>query len=113
MNEIERKFYDAFSECLNNKKICINNVLYDFAKYDFGYQLDSKESSKVIIFDFKAHPEEDWFSGYIPDFAVYMFSSASGFVVEIDGHEWHEKTKEQAKADKEKDRAYLKKVLFL
>jgi very-short-patch-repair endonuclease len=32
----------------------------------------------------------------------------SGYCIEIDGHEWHEKTKEQVRADKEKDRAYLK-----
>ena len=30
------------------------------------------------------------------------------FVIEIDGHEWHEKTKEQAMRDKCKDRAYIK-----
>lgn len=45
-------------------------------------------------------------NGYIPDFI--MIADSSIFAIEIDGHEWHEKTKEQAAADKQRERVLLK-----
>ena len=42
----------------------------------------------------------------MPDFILE--NQYCNFIIEIDGHEWHEKTKEQAKRDKQKDRAYIK-----
>lgn len=109
MNEIETKFSDAISEYLKNEKICINNNVFRLDKEEFGYQLDQENGDTFIIFDFKVHPKDKCFSGYIPDFAIFINGAEQGYVIEIDGHEWHEKTKEQAKADKEKDRSYLKK----
>lgn len=107
MNQIETKFYDAFSEILQrgfviyqDQKINIKNVM-DW----YNIQLNADE----LDFQIEPQPDEDLFDGYIPDFVIYVNNLLSGFVIEIDGHEWHEKTKEQAKADKEKDRTYLKK----
>ena len=108
MNEIETRFYNTFLEYLNNNEIYVNDKVYKLGKYEFGYQLDSKQDETCIFFDIKVQPKNDCFSGYVPDFCIYMNGAEQGYVIEIDGHEWHEKTKEQAKADKEKDRAYLK-----
>lgn len=73
-------------------------------------------------------PAEEWLSdGFLPfltdpDFAVYPQTkigpyrvdflcehnknlSRRSVVVEVDGHDWHERTKEQASRDKRRDRA--------
>lgn len=50
-------------------------------------------------------------SGYKPDFLIEITSCLNEimkFAIEIDGYEWHEKTKEQAANDRRKDRIYLK-----
>lgn len=108
MNEIETRFFDAISEYLKNERICIGNKVFRLDKEKFGYQLDQENGDTFIIFDFKIQPKDKCFSGYIPDFAIFINGAEQGYVIEIDGHEWHEKNKEQAKADKEKDRTYLK-----
>lgn len=69
-----------------------------------------KELSNVT-FTVTASTERYEISGYKPDFMIEMTGSldeAVRFAVEIDGYEWHEKTKEQAANDRKKDRAYLK-----
>lgn len=108
MNEIEKKFFNAFSEYLNNKNLFINNKFYELLECESSYQLSAKDDDTLILFEIEIQPNAECFSGYIPDFAIYINGVESGYVIEIDGHEWHEKTKEQAKADKEKDRIYLK-----
>lgn len=108
MNEIESQFFNSFVEYMKNDKLCINNKIFKLDKEDFGYQLNQEDGDIFFIFDFKVQPTDKCFSGYIPDFAILINGAEQGYVIEIDGHEWHEKTKEQAKADKEKDRTYLK-----
>lgn len=41
---------------------------------------------------------------YRVDFLVTNYGSEAGVIIECDGHDFHEKTKEQAKHDKERDR---------
>ena len=94
MNEIETKFYEAL-DC----KLFLMHTKVGKDHYAFTDNFD---------FTIEAQPRDDCFSGYIPDFAINVNNEKEGFVIEIDGHEWHEKTKEQARVDKEKDRAYLK-----
>ena len=96
MNEIETKFYKTL---MNAEKQGIFECL--------GGNYYSLSNSNVY-FDIKIHPNEDFFSGYIPDFAFTINGLTMGYVVEIDGYQWHEKSKEQARIDKEKDRAYLR-----
>lgn len=107
LNQIESLFYNTFIKYLENDFISINNKMFEITKFDNGYSLFEK-NKKVICFQMEVQPNEDCFSGYIPDFAIYMGGKDEGFVIEIDGHEWHEKTKEQARLDKEKDRTYIK-----
>ena len=106
MNQIETKFYDSFVGILER-----GFVIYQDQKIDIDYNEEwySIQFNKdEILFQIEAQPNKFYFNGYIPDFAIYMNNMISGFVIEIDGYEWHEKTKEQVKADKEKDRTYLK-----
>jgi Protein of unknown function (DUF559) len=50
------------------------------------------------------------FNQYRVDFMATMFDGfASLLVIECDGHEWHEKTKEQASSDKKRDRYFVMK----
>ncbi len=112
MNEIETIFYNTFIEYVKNKNVCLNNNIYNVKQDDceektFSFSMRDYERSFII--DFEEHPQDECFSGYIPDFAIFMKGLYQGFAIEIDGHEWHEKTKEQAQRDKRKDRAYIKK----
>ena len=47
------------------------------------------------------------FDQYRADFFVTRPGRESGFIVECDGHAFHEKTKEQAARDKQRDRWFL------
>lgn len=96
MNEIETKFYQTLMNTEKQGELeCLDKNCYSL-----------KNCS--TCFDIKIHPKEDYFSGYIPDFALILNGLPMGYVIEIDGYQWHEKSKEQARIDKEKDRAYLR-----
>jgi very-short-patch-repair endonuclease len=56
---------------------------------------------KSIEIGFRAQPE---IGKYTVDFLVTASFSDTMVVIECDGHDFHEKTKEQAKHDKERDR---------
>ena len=107
LNQIESIFYNTLIKYLENENICINNKIFEVEKFDNGYCLFEKHE-KCICFDIEVQQKNECFSGYIPDFAIYLGGKFEGFVIEIDGYEWHEKTKEQARIDKEKDRTYIK-----
>ena len=107
MNEIETIFYNTLIKYLEGESICINNKIFNIEKFDNGYCLFEKDK-QCICFDIEVQPKQDCFSGYIPDIAIYLGGKYEGFLIEIDGYEWHEKTKEQARIDKEKDRSYIK-----
>lgn len=110
MNEIEKLFYKSLEKYLLNNIVLINNRKYKIKNLgDDSYNfIAEKDITHNFIIDIYSQPKDDCFSGYIPDFAIYINGACSGFVIEIDGHEWHEKTKEQARIDKEKERAYIK-----
>lgn len=107
MNQIETKFYETFMDILKRGFVIYQDQMVNIKKDDeyFNIQLNENE----IELQIEAQPDGNMFDGYVPDFVIYMNNLLSGFIIEIDGHEWHEKTKEQARADKEKDRTYLKK----
>ena len=77
----------------------------------FGYYYFKKkfENLNYEILDFRLQEE---IGKYRVDFSLYINkkkqslnkSTVEKFVIEIDGHDFHEKNKEQVKRDKEKDR---------
>lgn len=112
MNEIESLFFDTFLEYVKNKNVCLNNIIYAITqvedKDNLSFWFFTEDYKSSFIIQLEDHPKDKCFSGYIPDFAIFMNGLYEGFVIEIDGHEWHEKTKEQAQRDKKKNRAYIK-----
>lgn len=106
MNEIETKFSETLNEVLERGFVIIQDHRCEIAKEDDWYEIIYGKNN--LYLQIESQPKDPYFSGYIPDFAIYINNQNAGFVVEIDGHEWHEKTKEQVRADKEKDRSYLK-----
>ena len=110
MNEIEKLFYSSLEKYLRNQIVIINNEQYRIVREDEDvYNFINKNNKRSnFILDIQIQPKDDCFSGYIPDFAIYVNGAAYGFVVEIDGYQWHEKSREQARIDKEKERTYLK-----
>jgi very-short-patch-repair endonuclease len=68
-----------------------------------------KQMERFLPYDYKLHSQynlEVCGKKYRADFHVVVSSKGEdyGFVVECDGHDFHEKTKEQARNDKKRDR---------
>ena len=106
MNQIETKFFETFNEVLGRGFVIVQDQELEIKK-DGDYYSLTVPSGKMF-FQIECQPSAENFNGYIPDFEISLNGLYGGFVIEIDGHQWHEKTKEQVRADKEKDRAYLK-----
>ena len=95
--------WESISECESpiEQMFCIdfnwklyNNPVYKIL-FNLGYEIDDIGKQYKI-------------GKYRVDFVFYLKNIKTGkyknFIVELDGHDFHEKTKEQAKKDKEKDR---------
>jgi hypothetical protein len=106
MNQIETKFFETFNEVLDRGFVIVQDQELEIKKDGDYYSLTV--SSGKMFFQIECQPSAENFNGYIPDFEISLNGLYGGYVIEIDGHQWHEKTKEQVRADKEKDRAYLK-----
>ena len=101
MNKIEKLFSESLTDYLEQEKVNIGGRDFEITKEEDWYILQSSEKQSIAI-SIQAQPREECFSGYIPDFAIYVNGAYYGFVVEIDGYEWHEKSREQSWIDKEK-----------
>lgn len=96
------------------EKLFIIKFLDYIIENGFGYKiyvyaLDEKLVLEVSIPDgtgFVIIPQEV-FKKYRLDF-LFLFDKKGRLAVECDGHNFHEKTKEQAKRDKERDRVFTK-----
>lgn len=134
MNEIEEKFYKAFTtfvesaptvsvfdnygDKVSEVKVmkrdmgCLtDNLYFDLEIKDFSTN-NYPTIHPIFVLDPRQNMNKS--KGYMPDFKIEHIGSynksvtSSSFSIEIDGHEWHEKTKEQAAADKRRERAFLK-----
>lgn len=117
MNKIEQMFYEKMIMVLNSflSRVYVNGYewSYSFSKEDFEencYQITiQNEKTKISrLLTVETNDSDINIAGYIPDILISIDSSEVGYAIEIDGYEWHEKTKEQAANDRKKDRAYLK-----
>ncbi len=120
MNEIEKQFKTAFKNFLktenkievqrsNGEKIFIIETVADdvfnainLKIIDCEWGMPEFKTYITYHLNQNDYPEID---GYKPDFV--MGTPAQQFAIEIDGHEWHEKTKEQAAADTRRERSLL------
>ena len=134
MNEIETKFFEAFDNYVfQNPNLELTSS--DGCKYaelqirfnpteskttrmlftnGFSFDLsifDCENGMKPVSETFSVANDDNkdfGFEGYKPDFIISGKHSPFNYAIEIDGHQWHEKTKEQASYDKRKDRIYVK-----
>ena len=107
------------SEIFSKTKVTCSVVpeLTDLENGAFGFNLNIKKTACCkyetegefdSVFDITCGNVTHDTNGYIPDFRITGGVNFCDFIIEIDGHQWHEKTKEQAAKDKLKDRVYLK-----
>lgn len=117
MNEIETIFYSNFMLFIKSKHIksyISNNgieYLYNFDSKEDYFNLNiTTEDQRCINIAFTIDKQNgDYeFNGYKPDFTIGIEGLFSGYVVEIDSYQWHEKSREQSILDKKKDRNYIK-----
>ena len=127
MNEIETKFYEASKNYFKQEMVQeitdgnsgkFATIKTKASEEDWGCVYDDYVAFNLIIesvFDFIGKSQililpqtkEFTIDGYRPDFTI-VAEGCTNFIIEIDGYEWHEKSKEQAITDRKKDRAYLK-----
>jgi very-short-patch-repair endonuclease len=129
MNAIEKRFYDAICDLAKQKvSASVHSEEWEMkiAEYAFYEEEYREEDCSVFSLEmtFPSIPDvirKNTFnlfvepqckvSSYTADF-VFTVEGILGaiikLVIEIDGHDWHEKTKEQAAYDKRRDREIAK-----
>lgn len=86
--EIEHKCLSPIEKIMYS---ILDRIKYDiFQSYSHDFNIDILPQEKI--------------GSYIVDFLVIADFSDDKVIIECDGHDFHEKTKEQAKHDKERDR---------
>ena len=92
---IERRLAVAMAEHLNCRKVIRGEIKYNLDIVAIDSQKELFVEGKLVRVDF-----------YI---AVYNEKTHQGtqFIIECDGHDFHEKTKEQATRDKQRDRLLM------
>lgn len=87
------RWSDDFDEGINKCKSPIEKIMYSILK----------QNDCIDVF-----PQHK-IDKYIVDFLVSIGEDYKKIIIECDGHDFHEKTKEQAKHDKERDRYLISK----
>ena len=133
MNEIEKKYFEAFLKVVKaNPKITLfykdeqtSNYTDLYIEYTsserdktggyiiFHITYTTPDGTKIFSPSLSLTSTSKTIDGYIPDFVITnSYFEHHKFAIEIDGHQWHEKTKEQAISDRKKDRAYLNNLVI-
>jgi hypothetical protein len=125
MNEIETLFFDSlkkyislsngsmqFSDC---RDVLIPNSAEEFYSFEGEIRITLDPMSSISFSIFPQAPIHANKRKYILDFEICVIHTTESrncimhdFAVEIDGHEWHEKTKEQVARDKARERDLLR-----
>lgn len=126
MNAIEKRFFDAFSKVCSSGYVAqsiFNGIRVelqirkeiDYDEYEDSSSFDTKittfsNTKKQFEIDdmLTLSSQEKINNGYVIDFKLATMYPEIIIAIEINGHEWHEKTKEQASRDKERARYLLK-----
>lgn len=119
MNKIETMFYEVLVNVLNSSLPRVytdsdyTEWSYSFKKLEdeencFSLNIKNNKVSISRLITLETNDSNVDIAGYIPDILISIDALKAGYAIEIDGYEWHEKTKEQAINDRKKDRTYLK-----
>lgn len=129
MNAIEKRFYDAVCDLARQKvSASVHSEEWEMKVAEYSFYEESYRDEDCNAFSIKMTfptlPEvirENTFnlfvdpqckvSSYTADFLFTVegiLGEIINLVIEIDGHDWHEKTKEQAAYDKRRDRELAK-----
>lgn len=124
MNAIGKRFYDAMIGIAKGGFIA--QCIYHKIKVDMKLSLPENDNEECLFMDSKTSsfsddllqyeftdnlilsPQAKINNGFVVDFLLESTYPAITLAIEIDGHEWHEKTKEQASRDKERSRSLLR-----
>lgn len=117
MNEIETKFYqdifrismEGFKRNLEECSYVCKDVILEESKHVIGFEIKFNYYEDQVITGFVDIVPQFKIDRYYVDFMIggYIGDIYSSLVVEIDGHEWHEKTKDQVAKDKKRERNLL------
>lgn len=97
------------------EKIIFTSIYTNASEFFEVYVATSKEDAEIITTDSRRdyvliEPQWHW-TAFRCDFRISTFrfwdNRKASVIVECDGHEFHEKTKEQAQRDKSRDRQFL------
>ena len=72
-----------------------------------AYKISINQIESKLICQYVLYPEHKFKinkNTYYVDFILLHKEIDTGLIIELDGHEFHEKTKDQAKKDKQRDR---------
>ena len=98
----ERLFYCAWGKRFDSAKIGL------LPQFPIGrYFADFYPDTMQFIVNGNCPPHEP--GGYIQMLKNIESSLSKRFVIEIDGHYWHERTPEQAEYDRRRERLFIKK----
>lgn len=87
------------ADILNSKLTPIEKVLYAIlSRISYNFMQDYSQDFNIYI------QTQQKIDNYTVDFLVTSDFSNEKIIIECDGHDFHEKTKEQAQHDKERDR---------
>lgn len=98
MSPIEKKFYDALVASIPDEV-----TLCDFVS---GNEWQDRNAKHVVALHAQAKVHT-----YVADFMLTV-KDALRLVIECDGHDWHERTKQQAAYDRARDRELLSRFVF-
>jgi very-short-patch-repair endonuclease len=103
IEDIEIKFLKASTDCESPIEKIMYMALQDL-EIHFG-SLNISITPQAQIDEYRV----DFLVVFQPKFQKDRCNKCLSIVIECDGHDWHEKTKEQAARDKKRDRELLKK----
>lgn len=122
MNEIEQMFFKAMRKIISEHypEDCLR-VSVDFWSVEFWYNRDDSTENDIrasmriqkgtMMVDFSFFIRPQWkVKNYRVDFMLSAYNplfEECYIAIEIDGHEWHEKTKHQVVRDKQRERDLL------
>ena len=109
MSGLKRLFRSKWERCIGETESPIEGLFLEalcMTAIEHGYEVYPRMKAAPVACSVIIEPQR-WIDQYRVDFLVSytFFGELLEIVVECDGHEFHERTKEQAKRDRQRDRS--------